>query len=150
MLHLKTIFRDVVLAILSSRLSWAAEFPVRIAAQVKEPRPNATVQVFLEKDGGGHWQQYLASAAVSENGGFEIPADAPGLYWIIASEETDWSYRRGACLVEVNPSGAYRVKPVPNTKTGRKWGGPQSTAMCKRSVVPLTVYRSKPSTRKPR
>lgn len=126
----------------------AQDFPVRIAARVETPRPNATVQVLLERDGSGRWQQYLTSASVATNGSFEIPVQRAGLYWLVASEETDWSYRRGACLIEIGTAGGYTWKAVPNTKTGRKWGGRQATAPCQRGVIPFTIYHSKRSSRR--
>lgn len=123
----------------------AADFPLKIAGRVDRPRPDSTVQVLLERDDSKRWQQYLDSSALVIDAAFQIPVQRPGLYWLIATEETDWSYRRGACLVEVRKSGDYSLKAVPDTKVGRKWGGPKATGACQRGVVPLTLYRSKRS-----
>jgi len=123
-------------------------FPVRVRAQVGQARAASSVQVLVEEDKSTRWQQFLEAAAVNGTGQFEVRLSGPGDYWLLATEETDWSYRRGACLVTVEATGAYTLRPVPATKTGRKWGGPRATASCLKGVVPLAVYRSKPAHRK--
>jgi hypothetical protein len=136
--------------LLCQQLLTAAGFPIQLTGRVDHPRPNSTVQVLLERDNSRRWQQYLDGTGVVVDGGFQIAIQRPGVYWLIASEETNWSYRRGACLVEVKEGGEYALKSVPDTAVGRKWGGSQATSSCGRGVVPLTVYRSKPAHPKPK
>ena len=116
---------------------------VQVAGRIDGPRQNSTVHVLLERDDSKRWQQYLSTSTAVTDAKFHIPVHRPGLYWIIATEETDWSYRRGACLLKVDDLGNYSLRPVPDTKVGRKWGGPTATHACKNDIVPLTVYRGK-------
>lgn len=132
----------------SSLLHAGTPFPVRIDANIKSPRPDATLKVFVERDDSNRFQQYLQGASPDSQGRFHVTIQRPGLYWLVASEETQWSYRRGACLLDVDENGKATLKPVPPIRVGRKWGGPEGTQSCRKGNVPLSVYRGKPSRNK--
>ena len=124
-------------------------FPIRVSARVAKPRPDSTLKVLLERDDSRRWQQYLDGVGVAQDGEFQIAIQRPGLYWLLATEETDWSYRRGACLLEVRAKGDYSLRPLPGSPVGNKWGGKRATSICKQGIVPLAVFRGKPVRRKP-